>query len=340
AFKEDNQDKIFYVKSLWRIDPLKDLSLPDDKVIFELEVTDCKMFWTRSVTVADLKRIKPANIHDISKYCGATQAALSGHDEYENHKLTCRITTAENYVRVAGSALETRVSDLENVRDQMQERIELMIAEKINHESILMEKFKKVLNAKKKKIKNLMRALNATGKLIFYIRMFASGSALMIFRLGAIISSQPEQSQTLSEEEELTEENDEMMINSSTSRRSTNVPHGHRVNQKPTTRSSTRDFKKLKLDDDDAAKNNKSMEVANKQQNAESVLTKTFRGQIMKSRRMGRKKVATTATSNDAINSLNDILVTANNPNANALEDNSQEASDQDNTVDNLLGDM
>ncbi|CAG8497983.1 12256_t:CDS:2 [Acaulospora morrowiae] len=374
AFKEDNQDKIFYVKNSWRIDALQNLSFPDDKVICELEVTDCKEFWTRSVTIVDLKRSKPENIHDISKYCGATYAALSGLEEYENHKLTCRITNTENHVRIlwrwsmenaaataltlkftlgsllltpvsyfethkmwrewmdffimerqrltiASTALETRVSDLENVRDRMQERIELMIAEKINHESILMDKFKKVLNTKKKKIKNLMSALNATG---------------------AIISSQAEQSKVLSEEvpmEECDESHDELMIDSSTNRKSKNTSRGRPPNSKLASDSSVRTLKKLKLDDNNITKSKKDTETSNKQQGAESVLTKTFRGQIMKSRRMGRKK-ANTTVNNDALNSLNEILVGANDTNINTFEDNSQENSDQDNTADNLLDEL
>ncbi|CAJ0824458.1 16067_t:CDS:2, partial [Entrophospora sp. SA101] len=64
------------------------------------------------------------------------------------------------------NACESRVSALENIRDQMQEKIEVMISEKLNAEAILMERFKKVLNAKKKKIRKLMKALSSNGAII------------------------------------------------------------------------------------------------------------------------------------------------------------------------------
>ncbi|CAG8498425.1 9006_t:CDS:10 [Diversispora eburnea] len=216
---EERAEKVFYVKTLWKIDSLKDLTYPDDKVVCDLTVTDCKIFWTKTVTIIDLKRTKPENIRDISKFCGATWAALSGFDEYENHKLTCKIAVSENHARFSwrwsmenasltsltlkfnlgnisltpisstenskffqewidffikerqqfmnkNASLETRINDLQNTRDRAQERIEMMTADKINHETILMEKFKKVLNAKKKKIKKLMKALNTNGTII------------------------------------------------------------------------------------------------------------------------------------------------------------------------------
>ncbi|RHZ86600.1 hypothetical protein Glove_48g140 [Diversispora epigaea] len=99
--RQERAEKVFYVKTLWKIDSLKNLSYPDDKVVCDLTVTDCKIFWTRTVTIVDLKRTKPENIRDISKFCGATWAALSGFDEYENHNLTCKITVTENHARLS-----------------------------------------------------------------------------------------------------------------------------------------------------------------------------------------------------------------------------------------------
>ncbi|RHZ86601.1 hypothetical protein Glove_48g141 [Diversispora epigaea] len=71
------------------------------------------------------------------------------------------------------ASLETRIIDLQDTRDRAQERIEMMTVEKINHETILMEKFKKVLNSKKKKIKKLMKALNTNGSIISSMMMIS-----------------------------------------------------------------------------------------------------------------------------------------------------------------------
>ncbi|CAG8744434.1 5744_t:CDS:2 [Racocetra fulgida] len=116
-----NDDKFVYARTLWQINPLLDLTAPDEKVI------------------------KPSGIPDVSKFCGATQAALSGQEEYESYKLSCRISVSEKHARTKSVAIETRLSDLETIRGRMQERIEIMVAEKVNHEAILMEKVRKII---------------------------------------------------------------------------------------------------------------------------------------------------------------------------------------------------
>ncbi|CAG8749013.1 7697_t:CDS:2, partial [Dentiscutata heterogama] len=70
-----NDDKFFYARTLWQIYPLLDLTAPDEKAI------------------------KPSGIPDVSKFCGATQASLSGQEEYESYKLSCRVSVSEKYAR-------------------------------------------------------------------------------------------------------------------------------------------------------------------------------------------------------------------------------------------------
>ncbi|KAF0504117.1 hypothetical protein F8M41_019626 [Gigaspora margarita] len=49
-----------------------------------------------TVTISDLKQTKPSGIPDVSKFCGATQASLSGQEGYESYKLSCRVSVSEN----------------------------------------------------------------------------------------------------------------------------------------------------------------------------------------------------------------------------------------------------
>lgn len=46
--QQERAEKVFYVKTLWKIDSLNDLSYPDNKVACDLTVTDCKLFWTKT----------------------------------------------------------------------------------------------------------------------------------------------------------------------------------------------------------------------------------------------------------------------------------------------------
>ena len=45
---ENETEKLFYVRSNWKVDPFKDLLGRDEKVICDLSITDCKSFWTRN----------------------------------------------------------------------------------------------------------------------------------------------------------------------------------------------------------------------------------------------------------------------------------------------------
>ncbi|CAG8494792.1 5622_t:CDS:2, partial [Cetraspora pellucida] len=94
-----DDDKVFYARTLWQINPLLDLTAPDEKVVCDLTVTDCKSFWTTTLTISDLKQVKPIGIPDVLKFCGATQAALSGQEEYDSYKLSCRIFVSEKHAR-------------------------------------------------------------------------------------------------------------------------------------------------------------------------------------------------------------------------------------------------
>ncbi|CAJ0905564.1 9517_t:CDS:10 [Entrophospora sp. SA101] len=213
--EENELEKNFYIQVKWRMDPLKNLNHRDEAIVCEITISDCKSFWNQNVTIGDLKLVKPESFHEVSKFCGATQAAFSGQTMFEDYKLSCRVTITENKANLAWrcslensgfssmtfqftlgnitltpvssfeteklwkewlnfflderqnlNACESRVSALENIRDQMQEKIEVMISEKLNAEAILMERFKKVLNAKKKKIRKLMKALSSNGAII------------------------------------------------------------------------------------------------------------------------------------------------------------------------------
>ncbi|CAI2165249.1 10029_t:CDS:2 [Funneliformis geosporum] len=67
--KRNGPLKMYYIKTIWKVDSLKDLSGLDDMIICELIVTDCASFWTRT----------------------ATYAALSGLKLFENQNISCRI---------------------------------------------------------------------------------------------------------------------------------------------------------------------------------------------------------------------------------------------------------
>lgn len=46
--KENEIEKIFYVRSNWKVNPFKDLLGRDEKIICDLSLTDCKSFWARN----------------------------------------------------------------------------------------------------------------------------------------------------------------------------------------------------------------------------------------------------------------------------------------------------
>ncbi|CAG8759441.1 12901_t:CDS:2, partial [Racocetra persica] len=287
-----NDDKFFYARTLWQINPLLNLTAPDEKVVCELTVTDCKSFWTTTLTISDLKQIKPSGIPDVSKFCGATQAALSGQEEYDSYKLSCRISVSEKHARTKSVAIETRLSDLETIRGRMQERIEIMVAEKVNHEAILMEKFKQILNAKKKKIKKLTKALNTNGK---------------------IIPSQQVDSVVLSDGE-FTDEPD---------------PNSNLIDEE----AEVDRFKKPRLDNN--VEQMEDDESVNNKQPDESLLTKTFRGTVIKSRRMGKKP----ANVSKDTTSIDQFLDPRKNPNITS-QDPLQEAGSDSDAANDLLSRM
>jgi hypothetical protein len=47
TYQEENSTKIFYIKSVWKIDSLKNLLGLEGKIVCELTVTNCYSFWTR-----------------------------------------------------------------------------------------------------------------------------------------------------------------------------------------------------------------------------------------------------------------------------------------------------
>lgn len=47
TYQENDSEKLFYVKSVWKIDSLKNLSGLKGKIVCELTVTNCYSFWTR-----------------------------------------------------------------------------------------------------------------------------------------------------------------------------------------------------------------------------------------------------------------------------------------------------
>ncbi|RIB29621.1 hypothetical protein C2G38_2056276 [Gigaspora rosea] len=171
-----NDDKLFYARTLWQIHPLLDLSAPDEKTVCKL-ANNCLLDYN-------------VGIPDVSKFCGATQTSLSGQEEYESYKLSCRVSVSEKYARFVwrwsisifnffkfektvqfniGNAtlalvsqfenvkmwqewmdfflimsennlwynniFHSRLSDLATIRGKMQEKIEIMVAEKVNHET-------------------------------------------------------------------------------------------------------------------------------------------------------------------------------------------------------------
>ncbi|CAG8555560.1 9571_t:CDS:2 [Funneliformis mosseae] len=372
SFKENETEKIFYVRANWKVDPLKGLLGRDEKVICELAVTDCKSFWTRNVTIIDLKGTKPDSIRDTQKFCEATQAALSGRDKYENQKLSCQITVHESNAKfiwkwsmqqTGASAMalqftlgnislfpvsqfetvkmwqewtdyfieernqliksknvyDIRVNDLEQFRDQMQEKIEVMTIEKIRNQELLIEKFKKVLNTKKKKVKRLMKDLF----------------------LGSIMSSTFQANLNNPSDEYLDEnELEEEEFHESKPGRKDIARGKSSSKSRPFSIEVSSPSKKAKLDDVSESKSTIVSDSTNEDQEVkqkpESVLTKTFRGQVIKSRRMGRKLAS---GSND---SLNNILIPSEEHEPDSSQSYSPEIEELNETesADDLLAHM
>ncbi|RIA95767.1 hypothetical protein C1645_802809 [Glomus cerebriforme] len=362
---ENEIEKIFYVRSNWKVDPFKDLLGRDEKVICDLSITDCKSFWTRNVKLIDFKNTKPDNIRNPKDFCEATQAALSGRDKYGDQKLSCQIAINESHAKLtwnwsmqqAGistmalqftlgsislhpvsqfetikmwqewidffieernqlikskNTYEIRVNDLEEIKNHMQDKIESITDEKINNQALLIEKFKKVLNTKKKKVKKLMKVLNANG---------------------AIMSSELRASHDLSDEhlneKELLEE--ELSNESESSKHDNARGKSSWSRSRPLSTDAFSPSKKTKLDDVLASKSTIASESPNEddqneielvqevkevkekrpRKRPESVLTKTFRGQVIKSRRMGRRPVTRSS------NSLDNILIPVDEPEPN-----------------------
>ncbi|CAB4385060.1 unnamed protein product [Rhizophagus irregularis] len=367
--KENEIEKIFYVRSNWKVNPFKDLLGRDEKIICDLSLTDCKSFWARNVTLLDLKNTKPDNIRNPKDFCEATQAALSGNDKYGNQKLSCNIIVNEQHAKITwnwsmqqtgkskstmelqftlGSislnpvsqfetikmwqewmdffieernqllkskiTYELRVNDLEEIKGQMQEKIESITDEKIHNQTLLIEKFKKVMNTKKKKVKKLMKVLNANG---------------------AIMSSELQ----ASHDEHLDEnEFEEELSNESESSKHANT-RGKSSRPLPTDAFSP--SKKTKVDDAFESKSTIASESTNEedqeelqeiqpQKRPESVLTKTFRGQVIKSRRMGRKPVTRSS------NSLENILVPVEEPEPSPEIEEVKEAEDLLDQIDQM----
>ncbi|GBB86354.1 hypothetical protein RclHR1_12780008 [Rhizophagus clarus] len=363
---QDQLEKIFYIRSNWKVNPFKDLLGRDDKVICDLSLTDCKSFWTRNVTLMDLKNTKPDNVRNAKDFCEATQAALSGNDKYGNQKLTCNIDVNENYAKITWNwsmlqtgkskssmelqftlgtislypvsqfetikmwqewmdffieernqllkskiTYETRVNDLEEIKKQMQEKIESITDEKINSQTLLIEKFKKVMNTKKKKVKKLMKVLNANG---------------------AIMSSELQTSHDEHLDENEFEE--ELSNESESSKHANTSSKSSRTRSRPLPTDAFSPSKKTRLDDDvfesrstiasesTNEDDQEELQEIQPQKKPESVLTKTFRGQVIKSRRVGRKPVTRSS------NSLENILIPVEEPEPNPETEEVKEAED------------
>ncbi|RIA95769.1 hypothetical protein C1645_872522 [Glomus cerebriforme] len=351
SFKEDDSLKLYYVKSIWKVDSLKNLSGLDGKIVCELIVTNCNSFWTRDVTLGDLKSVKPNNIRVEKIFCEATYAALSGLESYENRKLSCQITINEDNnnaefswnwtmdeTETSSMALkftlgtlplypisrsetvkmwqewmnffieernqsvinidnyETRIDDLSETTDQMKGKIETMIADKDNSQKNLTGKFKKVLNKKKRKVKKIINILNANEET-------------------TAPSNEPLESANVSEEDVDHFSDDEPSDKIESPRRpreksqSPKSPKSQKSQKSPKSPKSSKSkrtslpSKKIKLgktvesNEDESTEQNEQREKQEKQekqqpQESESVLTKTFRGQVIKSRRL-RKSTST-----------------------------------------------
>ncbi len=64
-FIENETEKIFYVRTNWKVDPFKNLLGRDEKVVCELAVTDCKSFWTRNSMYFSSNNVYKGFFHNI-----------------------------------------------------------------------------------------------------------------------------------------------------------------------------------------------------------------------------------------------------------------------------------
>ncbi|CAB4385057.1 unnamed protein product [Rhizophagus irregularis] len=342
TYQENDSEKLFYVKSVWKIDSLKNLSGLKGKIVCELTVTNCYSFWTRDVTLGDLRSTKPNNIRVEKEFCEATYAALSGLESYENRELSCVITIEDdddaelswnwkmNEPETSTMALkftlgtislypvskhdtvkmwqewmnffieerdlfmikrdnfETRIEDLSEINNQMKEKIESISVDKDNDQKSLTGKFKTVLNKKKRKTKKLINLLSTTDT--------------------TEPSNEPLESQSPNVSDD--QDNEPVTPNRRVSPR--------KKSQSPKSKRASIPSKKVKLgkivesDEDESteqkehqehqeeSKEPEEPEQKQEEEEPESILTKTFRGQVIKSRRLSRKSSST----------LDDILVT------------------------------
>ncbi|CAB4406543.1 unnamed protein product [Rhizophagus irregularis] len=343
TYQENDSEKLFYVKSVWKIDSLKNLSGLKGKIVCELTVTNCYSFWTRDVTLGDLRSTKPNNIRVEKEFCEATYAALSGLESYENRELSCVITIEDdddaelswnwkmNEPETSTMALkftlgtislypvskhdtvkmwqewmnffieerdlfmikrdnfETRIEDLSEINSQMKEKIESISVDKDNDQKSLTGKFKTVLNKKKRKTKKLINLLSTTDT--------------------TEPSNEPLESQSPNVSDD--QDNEPVTPNRRVSPR--------KKSQSPKSKRASIPSKKVKLgkivesnedesteqkehqEHQEESKEPEEQEQKQEEEEPESILTKTFRGQVIKSRRRLSRKSSST---------LDDILVT------------------------------
>ncbi|GBB86349.1 hypothetical protein RclHR1_12780003 [Rhizophagus clarus] len=311
TYQEKNSSKLFYVKSVWKIDSLKNLSGLAGKIVCELTITNCYSFWTRDVTLGDLKSTKPKNIRVEKEFCEATYAALSGLQSYENRELSCLITIKDDNDNDAELSWIWLMDEPETTTMALKFTLgTLSLYPVSNHDIVKMwqewmnffieerdlSMFKSVLNKKKRKAKKLINILSTTDT--------TAGP-----------SNEPLESPSVSErDDQLIDDNEPTTPPRRVSPRT--------KSQSPKSKRASIPSKKIKLgkitesneDEPTEQKEHQEQEEKEKPQEeeTESILTKTFRGQVIKSRRRLSRKSSTT---------LDDVLATSEQKDAGSSQE-------------------
>ncbi|GBB86249.1 hypothetical protein RclHR1_12690002 [Rhizophagus clarus] len=180
TYQEMNTFKLFYIKSVLKIDSLKNLLGFSGKIVCELTVTNCFSFWTRNVTLGDLKSTKPKNIRVEQEFYN-NDAQFSWNwllDESETISMPFKITLGtlslypvlnndtimmwqewmkffieeRNLSIIKIENFETRIEDISEINSQLNEKFESITAD-----------IRNVLNKKKRKLKKSLNLLSTIG---------------------------------------------------------------------------------------------------------------------------------------------------------------------------------
>ncbi|GES83564.1 hypothetical protein GLOIN_2v509660 [Rhizophagus clarus] len=157
TYQEMNTFKLFYIKSVLKIDSLKNLLGFSGKIVCELTVTNCFSFWTRNVTLGDLKSTKPKNIRVEQEFYN-NDAQFSWNwllDESETISMPFKITLGtlslypvlnndtimmwqewmkffieeRNLSIIKIENFETRIEDISEINSQLNEKFESITAD-------------------------------------------------------------------------------------------------------------------------------------------------------------------------------------------------------------------